>query len=249
MSRSSSNSRISSYGRHTSHLVRFGFLSLVAIVALSGTTHADIILDGSFASPAIPSNSSVLDPTGSPWTFVSNSGIINNSTLWESGGVPAVNPAVNGPQVGYIQSQGFFGNGQVGSFNQTIALPANGTYQLSFYLAGRLGPSGEGGDLPFNIYLGATEIGSDESSTGMAFQMQSFTFNAAAGTYDLLFQGMAPVPDTNIFQDNTAFFDVMSIAAVPEPNSLVLTGLPLIIAIVVIRMRRSKGRSVEPQAS
>jgi hypothetical protein len=78
--------------------------------------------------------------------------------------------------------------------------------------------------LPFSIFLGGTQIGSGESQTGMAFQYESTTFTAAAGTYELLFQGYEPNPDTNIFEDNTAFFDQIQIAAVPaaEPSTFLL---------------------------
>jgi hypothetical protein len=234
MSRSSSNCGAPSRGRRTSRPVRSGLTAvflfrigfvIFGVIGISGMTHADIILDGSFATPALPNNSYEYAATGSPWTFTTSSGIINNSTRWESGGVPAVNPAVNGPQVGFIESSG--SPNVSGSIQQSITLPTTGEYQLSYYLAGRLGPSGEGGQVPFSIFLGGTEIGSDESSTGMAFQYRSFDFAAAAGTYELLFQGYEPNPDTNIFHDNTAFFDQISIAAIPEPSSMILVGFVL----------------------
>jgi hypothetical protein len=179
--------------------------------------------DGSFETPALPFNSFVTDPTGVSWTFNQHSGIINHSTGWEVGGVPAA----DGLQVAYIQSANpgsLFGS-VIGMISEPITLPVSGNYHLSYALAGRSGPSGEGGHLPFTVYLDLTPIGSDMSETGMPFQYRTVPFNAAAGTYTLRFQGFRPVPDPNVFQDNTAFLDDISITVVPEPSAFALVGL------------------------
>jgi hypothetical protein len=188
--------------------------SAVALIAPS--SQAAIIADGGFEVPSLPYDSYVYAPTGSPWTFLPSlpnsspagkSGIINNSPLWP------VPPAVDGVQVGFIQSA----LGLVGSFEQTITFDHTGPYQLQYYVAGRLGPSGEGGNLPFTVFYNGSPIATDASTTAQPFTLRDFNFTASAGSGELLFQGYAPVPDNNEFHDNTAFFDAISITPLPEP--------------------------------
>lgn len=200
---------------------RLAMLVWTLIIAARGpAAHAQIIVNSSFEAPALPTNSFLYNPTGTPWVFTNDSGIINNSTGWQSGGVHAP----NGSQVGFIQSP-HPAFGQVGSISQTITLPATGVYTLSYFLAGRSGPSGEGGVLPFDVFLDNTLIGSDSSTTGMTFQMRVMSFGASAGAHTFLLQGRRPVPDPNVFQDNTAFFDMVMITPVPEPSSLALASV------------------------
>ena len=64
-------------------------------------------------------------PTGSPWTFSGSSGISANNSGFTSGNPPAP----QGVQVAFLQ--------KTGSFSQTVAGWAAGSYVLSFYAAQR----------------------------------------------------------------------------------------------------------------
>jgi hypothetical protein len=217
---------------------------LLALLVPVTSARAQIVLDGSFESPALAPNSFIYHPTGTPWTFLHNSGVINNSTAWQSGGVPAP----DGAQVGFLQFYRNYGDGMAGQISQSIVLPTSGPYQLSYFLAGRLGPSGEGGDLPFDVYIDNTLIGSDQSMTNTPFSLRAMSFTASAGAHTLLIQCREPVPDPNIFMDNSAFFDAITIsgAAVPEPSTLIVGGAGVIMAgcsIWKIARRRRHRRS------
>src|SRR2546422_213708 len=120
----------------------------------------NVVQDSSFESPSLAANSFVTRPAGTPWTFTGSSGIINNSTGWQSAGVPAD----TGAQVGYLQSQHPSTGVPVGAVSQAIDLLTS-PYMLRYAVAGRSGPSGEGGNLPFDVYLDGTLIGSDMSAT------------------------------------------------------------------------------------
>jgi hypothetical protein len=206
-----------------SAICRLATAFITSSAVYSASASAGIIADGGFELPVLPPGTFVSDPTGTPWTYFSGAGVINNAPVWP------VPPAVEGSQVGYIQSAG----GSVGSFSQSITLPSTGTYKLDFWIAGRSGPSGEGGDLPFDIRIGGTLIGLGATTTGQPFREHVIVFEAPAGTAELLFQGHEPVPDLNPFHDNTAFFDAMSITAVPEPFSITLLGIGAVGFVIV----------------
>src|SRR5205085_6971400 len=118
-----------------------------------------------------------------------------------------------------------------------------GAYTLRYAVAGRSGPSGEGGLLPFDVFLDGSLIGSDASATGMPFQPRTMQFLASAGTHTLSFRGRRPVPDPNVFQDNTAFLDSVSLTTVPEPSALLLAAVG---AAGLVRRRCRAGRATRP---
>ena len=74
---------------------------------------------GGFEAPAVGSGFQYR-PVGTPWTFTGCAGVAGNGSGFTSG-----NPnAPEGTQVGFLQG--------TGSFSQTVAGLAAGTYQLSF---------------------------------------------------------------------------------------------------------------------
>ena len=80
---------------------------------------------GGFEAPAVGSGFQYR-PAGTPWTYAGSAGVAGNGS-----GFTAFNPnAPEGTQVGFLQ--------QTGSFSQTVAGLAAGTYQLSF----AAGPAG-----------------------------------------------------------------------------------------------------------
>ena len=52
-------------------------------------------------------------------------------------------------------------------------------------------------------------------------------------------------PDLNVFQDNSAFIDTVSVAPVPEPSGLILGGAVLAAAIAspTVKRMRLTGRT------
>ena len=82
------------------------------------------LVDAGFEAPAVGSGFQY-DPAGTPWTYTGSAGVAGNGS-----GFTAGNPnAPEGAQVAFLQ--------QTGSFSQTVAGLAGGTYQLSFQAAQR----------------------------------------------------------------------------------------------------------------
>src|SRR5204863_1261327 len=136
-------------------------------------------------------------------TFFNNAGIINAPGAGFFGP-----PAPDGNQYAFLQSAD-----TSGAFSQSIVLSLSGTYELSFLVAGR-SDNGEGaaGDLAYHVLLDSTVIAIDATTTGQPFTVRTFDFVAGAGTHTLTFEPLSNGAD------NTAFFDAVSIQAVPEPT-------------------------------
>lgn len=106
------------------------------------TTFVNPLLNGSFETPVITTDSYRLAPTGvSGWTFAGNSYLLNNSTGW---GFPIPYPLGN--QCAVLENS-------TGSISQTVVCLA-GTYSLSFYLCAKV--VGTANDV--NILLNGTVI-------------------------------------------------------------------------------------------
>ena len=177
---------------------------------------AETVANNSFETPALAADSFQYDPNGASWLFVQNSGIIN-----APGDGFASQNAPNGNQYAFLQSAAA-GNGN-GAFSQSIHFDLAGSYQLSFMVAGRPNNgNGAAGTLSYQIQLDSTVIGTDATTTAQAFTARSFNFVTTVGDHTLIFD----IPGT-VGTDETAFFDVVSIQAVPEPAiaALLLAGL------------------------
>jgi hypothetical protein len=186
-----------------------------------------IIANGSFETPDISSNTFLYDPSGAVWVFTGSSGIID-----APGGAFFGEPAPDGSQYAFLQ----FDPTNAGVFSQTITLSLAGTYELSYLVAGRPNNGGgAAGNLPYQILLDSTVIASDSTTTGQPFTSKVFDFSATTGSHTLTFETAAGASG-----DNTAFFDMIAIQAVPEPGSAVLFLSSLIAAAVTrqIRTRR-----------
>ena len=206
---------------------------VVVFVAMSlcalSTSSAQTVSNGSFELPGLPLNSFSYDPTGAIWLFTANSGIINAPGAGFFGP-----PAPDGNQYAFLQSAD-----TSGAFSLSIVLSLPGTYELSFLVAGRTdNGQGAAGDLAYQVLLDSTVIGSDATTTGQPFTVQTFDFVASAGSHTLTFEAM---PDG---ADNTAFFDAVSIQAVPEPtvNVLLVSSVFGFLFVRAARRRRQCGR-------
>jgi hypothetical protein len=165
------------------------------------------VTNGSFETPLLSANSFLYDPSGAAWTFLNNAGIISAPGAGFFGPL-----APDGNQYAFLQSAG-----NPGAFSQSITLSLPGTCRLSYLVAGR-SDNGEGaaGDLAYQVLLDSTVIANDATTTGQPFTIRSFDFVASSGNHILTFEA---VPNG---ADNTAFFDLIGIQAVPEPTVGVL---------------------------
>lgn len=199
-------------------------LALLAVTcAVQPTLGQNFVINGSFEAPAMGYNAYQYGPVaGSSWTFsppgTGGSGITSLPSLWS--GAPGRPPysAVDGTQVAFIQAAG-------NAMSQSITLPEDGTYRLSYYHAGRSFFPGQGGNLTYSIFLGGSNLGTFSTTTDMPFTPVSFTFDALSGSHLLEFVAISGGSETI---DQTAFFDSLQLTTVPEPGGIcLLTALGL----------------------
>jgi hypothetical protein len=184
------------------------------------------VVNGSFETPVLNSDSFSYDPGGATWTFLNDSGIINAPGAGFFGP-----PAPDGNQYAFLQSAN-----NPGAFSESITFSLSGTYQLSYLVAGRSdNGGGAAGDLAYEVLFDSTVIGNDSTTTGQPFTLRSFDFVASSGTHTLTFES---VPNG---ADNTAFFDLIAIQSVPEPavSAFLLSSLSGFLFVRAVRRRRS----------
>ena len=203
-----------------------GWTAAAAIwLAAIASAVGQIVANDGFETPVLSGNSFLYDPNGATWTFLNNAGIISAPGAGFFGP-----PAPDGNQYAFLQSAG-----HPGEFSQSIVLTLSGTYELSFLVAGRTDNGlGATGDLAYQVLLDSTVIATDATTTGQPFTVRTFDFVASAGSYILTFEA------TPAGADNTAFFDAVSIRAVPEPtvNVLLLSSVSGFLFVRAARRRR-----------
>ena len=150
--------------------------------------------DAGFEAPALGTGNFQYRPTGTIWTFASNSGIAANQSAFT-----AANPnAPEGTQVGFLQG--------TGSFSQSILL-SGGSYQISFKAAQRAGNHQN-----FSILVDGNSVGSF-TPAGSSYALSSTsTFTLTPGSHTVTFQGVDSAGG-----DNTAFVDAVNLAPVAPP--------------------------------
>jgi hypothetical protein len=203
-------------------------LTAAAVIFLSavGSSLGQSVANGSFETPLLSLDSFLYDPSGATWTFLNNAGIIS------APGAGFFGPAApDGNQYAFLQSAD-----NPGAFSQSIVFSLSGTYRLSYLVAGR-SDNGEGaaGDLAYQVLLDSTVIANDATTTGQPFTIRSFDFVASSGSHILTFEAASNGAD------NTAFFDLIGIQAVPEPavGLLLLSSLSGFLFVRAI-MRRDR---------
>jgi subtilase family serine protease len=150
--------------------------------------------DPGFALPNVGTGSSAYkyNPSGSPWTFDSGSGVAGNGSAFTAG-----NPnAPDGTQVAFLQG--------TASFHQAVTFAA-GTYSLSFSAAQR--QNFQASSQTFEVEIDGTVVGTftPASTNYSTLTTSSFTI-ATAGSHTITFVGTNPNGG-----DNTAFIDAVQV--------------------------------------
>ncbi len=171
-------------------------------VAVASPSSSSVIGDPSFGQPVVGAGQFQYDPTTGPpatWVFTGSSGISGNKSGFTSG-----NPnAPQGYQVAILQ--------QTGSFSQSVAGLAPGSYVLTFDAAqrGNLGVEKQN----FEVLINGSVVGTftPSSTSYQSYSTAAFTV-PDTGTPVITFQGLDSAGG-----DNTAFIDSTTLTAVAAP--------------------------------
>jgi hypothetical protein len=153
---------------------------------------AVVIGDAGFEQPVVGAGKYQYDPTGSPWAFAGSSGISGNNSGFTAGNPPAP----EGVQVAFLQGKG--------SFSQSVAGWAAGSYTLTFDAAQRGNHQASKQD--FEVLVDGVVVG---TFTPSGTSYQSYTtavFTVTAGAHTITFLGLDSAGG-----DNTAFLDAVTV--------------------------------------
>jgi hypothetical protein len=168
------------------------FLDAVAVVQVVPPVVGDAGFEQPSAGPAGADGSFLYDPTGTAWTYAGSAGVSANGT-----GFTAGNPdAPEGAQVGFLQ--------QTGSFSQSVAGWAAGSYTISFDAAQR--GNYQWSQQDFAVLVDGAVVGTFTPSGTSYRGYTTATFTVAAGSHTITFQGLDSAGG-----DNTAFLDAVSV--------------------------------------
>ncbi len=171
------------------------------LIGVDGTVYAvnnatlfavgDAVSDAGFEQVQVGTGQFRYRPTGSSWTFVGGSGISGNNSGFTSGNPPAP----QGVQVAFLQT--------TGSFSQSVAGWAAGTYKLSFSAAQRA--NHQASQQNFQVLVNGAVVGTFTPS-GTTYQTYTTSaFSVAAGVHTIKFLGLDSAGG-----DNTAFVNAVS---------------------------------------
>ncbi len=174
--------------------------SYTASVTLAATA-TPTISDPGFESPSVGTGNSayLLMPSNTGWTFNAGTGVAGNGSAFTAG-----NPnAPEGTQVSFLQG--------TGSFSQTVANWAAGTYTISFDAAQRGNFQQSVQD--FKILVDGISVGTFTPSGTNYSNYTTGVFTVAAGPHTITFQGLDDAGG-----DNTAFLDAIQVVATTLPH-------------------------------
>jgi glucose/arabinose dehydrogenase/endogenous inhibitor of DNA gyrase (YacG/DUF329 family) len=167
------------------------FVDAVAVAPASIAVFADQGFERPFAGSPGAFGSFIYDPTGSAWTFTGTAGVSANDSGFTAGNLPTP----EGSQVAFLQG--------IGSFSQSVAGWAAGSYLITFDAAQR---GNDQSDQDFNVLVDGVVVGAFTPS-GAAYQGYiTAAFTVAAGSHTIAFQGVDTAGG-----DNTAFVDDVSV--------------------------------------
>ena len=174
-------------------------VSLLDPVAPAAPEPADAGFELPSAGPAGAWGSYVYNPTGTAWSFTGLAGVSANGSGFTEGNPPAP----EGAQVGVLQ--------QTGSFSQSVAGWAGGSYVITFDAAQR-GNNGGSYQEDFEVLVDGTVV-STFTPPGAAYQGYSTAaFTVGAGPHTITFQGLDSVGG-----DNTALIDAVAVTQAGQP--------------------------------
>ncbi len=219
----------------------------LAMIAATAQSHAGVVIaNAGFESPNLPGGyeycPTLASQGGSGWAFSGGSGIAANRSGFGVMGA-------NGDQAAFIQNAKSYGPSYSdGMMSQLFTVASAGRYTLSFLAEARDGY----GANSLNVLIDTNVLSFNDSSTVSPASETSFSlytsgaFTLSSGSYTLLFATANPSESG----DHTTFIDdvVINTATVPEPSSILLGGIAILISAggVLRRSFRAKVCPVDP---
>lgn len=161
------------------------------------------------------------------WTYQGGAGLVDTSqgsNAWYGSSAPA---GYGGNQFAFLQG----GSGSI--LSQTFTSAAAGMATVSWLEGARPYFGSTNGDQTYKVYLNGMEIGEFSTLSGQSFGLESAAGLLVVGDNVLSFVGQ-----TNA--DKTAFFDNVSVTAVPEPATWAMMILGFVGIGVVGYRRKAK---------
>jgi len=219
-------------------------LAIATLLLAAAPAHANLIVNGSFETPAVAVGSftsftaaSATPPTG--WSIVGPGAVSIVSGTFTQGGFSF--PDQDGVQ--WLDLTGLSSNTATG-VQQTIATTPGATYDLSFWVGNVANFPSPTTTSTVNVLVnGALALAATNSTGGTTLTWEEFdvSFVAASSTTILTFLNGDPANDDSNGLDNI----VVTLAqeddptpGVPEPATLLLLGVGTAAAAAVRRMRR-----------
>jgi hypothetical protein len=193
-----------------------------AVQIVDGAAPPNLMTNGSFELPMVPTGSYEYSTNagfaGNGWNYSANGAGVAFATAFNS------ENAEDGSQVVFLQNAS-------AAVWQTVVLPAKGTYNLTYYYAGRFHPSfapfsgNVTGTVSFDSTMLATNVtvSADTAEGPFTFNhVNSVMFTADAGPHVLMFSNSPSVES-----DNTMFLDNVQIVQVAPMAVAAYAGLQI----------------------
>ncbi len=202
-------------------------LAVIALVSIRSAHAGYMIIDpanNNFTSPNIPGGYEYGSVPS--WTLGGNPGVAANGSAFGVLGSPS-------GQAAFLQG----GDGTIGgtSISQTVSGFAGvpGLAEITFLAEDRMAVTGYGTSQSLDVYLNGTLIDTVSPTSTTGFTSYTTPLVAVnAGTNTISFAGGGSAGDS------TTFVTGVTIAATPEPASIVTLGLACVAGLFWLRRRR-----------